>query len=180
MTSPPYLTYVGSFPLQNTAANLEQCIEDVLSIPFDYPNYIQLEDMCSQFLEPMANMDLGLTKKGNIYQSSGELRVPSKPVATQPLDRLLDFVHNRAPPGIVKGIKACITGPFTLSSKVRREKPATGLFADTFLPDPAFVRRMADAVASIARNYQQRGATYINLDEPILSVIVGNRLLFPE
>jgi len=174
------LTFVGSFPLRKTRENIVRCTEDVLSIPVDYPNYAQLEDMGYQFLQPLADAGLGLAREKDGYRLTGELQKPSGPVANEALDILLEFSRSSRFKGKARGVKACITGPFTLASRILLDEPKLGLFGETALTDPGVVERLSDIVAEIAASYRRIGVDYITLDEPILSVIVGRKLLLGE
>ncbi|MFQ6135443.1 MAG: hypothetical protein ACE5KU_06505 [Nitrososphaerales archaeon] len=171
------LTYVGSFPLKNTRENILRSTQDILSIPVDYPNYVQLEDMGRQFLQPLAEAELGITQEGERYRLTGELKEPPEPIANEALDILVELRKERRFKKKIKGVKACVTGPFTLSSRIMLDTPNLGLFGETALSDPVLVDEVAKVVSKIAGDYRQMGADYVTLDEPILSVIVGRKLL---
>lgn len=175
-----YLTYVGSFPLKYTRENILRCTEDVLSIPVDYPNYIQLEDMGHQFLRPLAAAGLGVAVNGERYRLSGEFKVPREPIAAEALNILLEMRKERRFKNKVKGVKACVTGPFTLSNRIMLGEPRLGLFGETALSEPAVVSRVAEVVAKIAGFYREMGADYVTVDEPILSIIVGQKILLSQ
>ncbi len=174
------LTYVGSFPLKNTRENILRSTQDILSIPVDYPNYVQLEDMAHQFLQPLAESELGITQEGERYRLTGELKEPTEPIATEALKVLIELRKKRRFKKKIKGVKACITGPFTLSSRIMLDTPNLGLLGETALSDPVLVGKVAEVVVKIASDYRQMGVDYITLDEPILSVIVGRKLLLHQ
>ncbi len=174
------LTFVGSFPLKKTRENIVRCTEDVLSIPVDYPNYAQLEDMGHQFLQPLADAGLGIARERDSYWLTGELQKPSGAIANEALDILLELSKSGRFKDKVRGVKACITGPFTLASRILLDQPKLGLFGETALSEPEVVERLAEIVAEVAVSYRKMGVDYITLDEPILSVIVGRKLLLNE
>jgi 5-methyltetrahydropteroyltriglutamate--homocysteine methyltransferase len=171
------LTFVGSFPLKKTRENIVRCTEEVLSIPVDYPNYVQLEDMGHQFLQPLVDADLGLTQGSHGYRLTGELKKPTGTVTNEALDILLELSKSRRFKRKVRGVKACITGPFTLASRILLDQPKIGLFGETALTEPEVVERLSEIVAEIAVSYRNKGVEYITVDEPILSIIVGRKLL---
>lgn len=175
-----YLTYVGSFPLENTSENLNKATYDVLSIPVDYPNYIQLEDMTHQFLQPIAESRLGIVREGEKYKLNGKLRLPKYPIATKSLKKMLAIRNIHPNKQKIKGIKACVTGPFTLSSQILLKSLKTGFFGETALSDPSLVSEMANIVSKIAEDYQKIGADYVTIDEPLLSIIVGRNILLNQ
>ena len=172
-----YLTYVGSFPLKNTSENLIRATQDVLSIPVDYPNYVQLDDMVHQFLQPISESGSGLVCEGEKYRLTGKLKLPRKPIATEALKILLELRNNRQFKNKLKGIKACVTGPFTLSSMILLNFPSLGMFGETALSDLSVVTEISKIVSKIAEDYCTMGADYVTIDEPMLSIIVGHSLL---
>lgn len=175
-----YLTYVGSFPLENTYDNLIKATYDILSIPVDYPNYVQLEDMIHQFLQPIAESGLGIIREGEKYKLNGKLSLPKYPIATKSLKKLLEIRDNHPNKKKIKGIKACVTGPFTLSSQIILKSATTGFFGETALSDPSLVSEIANIVSKIAEDYQKMGADYVTIDEPMLSIIVGRKILLNQ
>ena len=175
-----YLTYVGSFPLENTIENLTKATQDLLSIPVDYPNYVQLEDMVQQFLQPIADLRLGITQEGENYRLTGDLKNPQEPISTNALNMLLEFRKDHQFEKGLKGIKACVTGPFTLSSRIMLNTSTTKPFGETALSNPSMVTRIAEIVSKIAEDYYKMGADYVTIDEPMLSVIVGKNILLSQ
>jgi len=175
-----YLTYVGSFPLENTIENLTKATRDILSIPVDFPNYVQLEDMVHQFLQPISELQIGITKKGERYRLSGDLKTPKKPISNNALKILLEFRKDNLFNKDLKGVKACVTGPFTLSSRIMLNNSAPGPFGETALANPDVVQKITEIVSKISEDYYKMGADYVTIDEPMLSVIVGKNLLLNQ
>ncbi|MFQ5711009.1 MAG: hypothetical protein ACE5GD_04420 [Candidatus Geothermarchaeales archaeon] len=178
MSGEHFLTFAGSFPLENTRENMLRCLEDIFSIPINYPNYVQLEDMNRQFLDPLSNLDIGLARDGDRYIHIDDLREPESPIAVEPLSQLIEFIEERNLGDKVGGVRACVTGPFTLSSRIEKEGLGGKIFGRAILSDIELVSQTARLVAKIAYFYQERGATLINIDEPILSVIIGKHFFF--
>ncbi|MFC1754443.1 hypothetical protein ACFL96_13795 [Thermoproteota archaeon] len=175
-----FLTYVGSFPLENTYTNLIKATHDILSIPVDYPNYVQLDNMVNQFLQPIAELGLGIICEGKKYKLNGKLSTPKDPIAIDSLKILLEMKDNHPNKQNIKGIKACVTGPFTLSSQILLKSPVPGFFGETALSDPSLVMEIANIVSNIVKDYRQMGADYVTIDEPILSVIIGRNILLNQ
>lgn len=136
--------------------------------------------MGHQFLHPLAEAELGITLDGGNYKLVGELKAPTEPIATEALEILLELSKKRRFKKGIKGVKACVTGPFTLSSRIVLENPNLGLFGETALSDPQVVESVAEIVAKIAEDYRRMGADYITVDEPILSVVVGRKFLLSD
>ena len=175
-----YLTYVGSFPLKNTIENITKATQDILSIPVDYPNYVQLEDMVHQFLQPIAKLRLGITQEGERYNLTGDLKIPKEPISTNAIKLLLEFRKDPQFKDTLKGIKACVTGPFTLSSRIILNTHTTGPFGETALSNPSIMTKITELVSKIAEDYYRMGADYVTIDEPMLSVLVGRKLLMHQ
>nr|MDO8117218.1 hypothetical protein [Candidatus Sigynarchaeota archaeon] len=88
----------------------------------------------------------------------------------------------------IHGLKACLTGPFTLSSNIimddetlkKNYKPL--LFLETrghLIPD--VLEKMADYIARITDAYKQMGFKIVSIDDPFLSQLVGRRkILFHQ
>jgi len=175
-----FLSYVGSFPLRRSYANIMQCTEDVLLIPVDYPNYIQLVDMIDQYLAPMANSGMGLSLESGKYFMKGDTIKFPEAFDNESL-RILVELRNKEPyRNNIKGIKACVTGPFTLSSRILLRTRNPGIFGETALSNPSIVESLSNIVAKFAKYYQDLGADCIMIEEPILSVIVGKKILLNQ
>jgi len=175
-----FLSYVGSFPLRRSYANIMQCTEDVLLIPVDYPNYIQLVDMIDQYLAPMANSGMGLSLESGKYFMKGDIIKFPEAFDNESLRILVELRDKEPYRNNVKGIKACVTGPFTLSSRILLRTRNPGIFGETALSNPSFVKSLSNIVAKFAKYYQDLGADCIMIEEPILSVIVGKKILLNQ
>ena len=175
-------TVVGSFPYENTADNMESAFLDQINCQIEYPCYPQLIGMIEQFLDPLTLHNSGLRKTGKRYTLDTELSLPSRPVATEYGQFVIDFLKNHSESKKqIKGWKACLTGPFTLAgdiivtkNMVEGKKPI--LFQEPrAIMSEAILRQLADYMSSIARTYVDMGASIISMDEPSLGLIVGQR-----
>ena len=181
-----HLTYVGSFPLKNTIENITKATKDLLSIPIDYPNYVQLEDMVHQFLQPISvkytsgTTNYWDTEEGERYSLSRNLKTFKNSISNDAFKILLKFSKNNEFKKDLKGIKACVTGPFTLSSRIMLNNRNSGPFGETALSNPSVVKKITDVVSKIVGDYYKMGADYVTIDEPLLSVLVGKNLLLNQ
>ena len=83
---------VGSFPLNNTAENMERGVKAQIDAGIEYPCYPQLLPMIDQFLDPIVALDIGLVKrKGRFYLESDHLDLPNESFATEYGKFMLDF-----------------------------------------------------------------------------------------
>jgi methionine synthase II (cobalamin-independent) len=181
----PYSTVVGSFPLENTEENLARTIKDQIEIGIDYVCYGQLIDMISQFLSPLSQKIQELTQKNNHFYLCDDFKLPQKPVAVEYGDFLVNFVNkNQDMKAKTKGLKACLTGPFTLASEViLTEKLAEGVRPLLFNEPRAImvdwiVDKFAEIMGQIGKVYSEMGINIISMDEPILSLLIGKRIMF--
>ena len=178
-------TVVGSFPYENTPENMEQAFWDQIQAGVDYPCYPQLVSMMDQFFEPAMKAECGIVKKGKKYYLDGDFKIPSKPIALEYGQFVLDFLEKY--PEVkskIKGWKACLTGPFTLageiivpSERVNGKRPI--LFEEPrAIMNAEIVSQIATMMANIAREYVKMGASIVSMDEPSLGLIIGKRKCF--
>ncbi len=178
-------TVVGSFPLENTEKNLLRTIEDQINLGIDYPCYGQLVSMIDQFLEPLAEKHVGITKQEGQFYISDELRVPKKPFALKYGKQLVEYLYEHPHyQSMIRGTKSCLTGPFTLASEIiLRDKAAKGLKPMIFKEPRAImvdwlVDTLAEIMKHIGKAYNDMGIDIISMDEPILGLLVGRRVMF--
>ncbi len=175
-------TVVGSFPFENTPTNMETAFVDQINAGIEYPCYPQLVGMVEQFLDPLADLDTGISKAGLVYRLDGQFNPPKHPVATEYGQFVVDFLKTR--PELrskIKGWKACLTGPFTLAGDiivspelVNGRNPIIYQEARALMSQP-LLEQIADYMAIVAKAYNDMGAAIISLDDPTLSLIVGKR-----
>lgn len=178
-------TVVGSFPLENTEENFLKTIDDQINLGIDFPCYGQLMSMIDQFLEPLAEKNVGLKKDQDKYIISNDLEVTNEPIALEYGESLLDYI-NKKPylKDMIEGTKACLTGPFTLASEIiLNQEAAEGVKPRIFKePRAIMVSRLVDKLAEImkqiGKSYSDMGIDIISMDEPILGLLVGGRIMF--
>ena len=102
-----FTTVVGSLPLENTQENMRRGFEDLINIGIDYPCYPQLESMITQFLEPLSEVIDPLTKKDDKFYLSEDFDIPSKNVALEYGEFIINFLNG-----------VCMLKPFCLASSL--------------------------------------------------------------
>ncbi|MBS7609602.1 hypothetical protein KEJ19_03400 [Candidatus Bathyarchaeota archaeon] len=170
-----YTSTIGSFPLEDSPENRIRCLRDLLRLGIDLPNYPQLMDMGGQFLEDMASEDTGIVKRDDAFWLIGkELEKPERPPGVEPFLWTKDYLEKEGvKPSL--GLKACLTGPFTLASYIKvSESPS--LFGTALMKED-IVWGLTEALQETFKVFSQ-GAQAVSIDEPILSSIVGRRILF--
>jgi methionine synthase II (cobalamin-independent) len=175
-------TVVGSFPYSNTPFNMEKAFWDEINAGVDYPCYPQLVDMVSQFLDPLCNLNCGLTHAGKIYQIQEDFIPPTNPFATEYGQFVLDFFQKYPETkSKIKGWKACLTGPFTLAGDILIPQILSEGKSPIIYQEPRAIMsesllfKLASMMAIIAKAYSDLGAEIISMDEPTLSILVGKR-----
>ncbi len=155
--------------------NRERCIESLIRIGVDFPNYPQLTEMGKQFLDDLAEQRCGVIKKNGKYRLEDHIEKPSKPPGLEPYKWTLNYLEEKGLLGKVK-LKASITGPFTLASYLKI-KDKLGFPFDTAISEAEYVSELAEIISESCRAISS-GASMVSIDEPILTIILGRRTLF--
>jgi 5-methyltetrahydropteroyltriglutamate--homocysteine methyltransferase len=169
----PYITYVGSFPLDYSKENFERVVVDVVSIGVNYPALPKLKEFVRMFMDPLIEAGVVKAVSGGYVVSDADRFSSVKPYI-QEYVWAMDLIKNRFKDKIY-GVRAAVTGPFTLASQIYRSEKTS--LSNSVLADREFIRRLTDYVASAVKAVKDLGVTLIELTEPILSVIVGATLI---
>ncbi len=168
-----YTSTIGSFPLDDSEANRERCLKDLISLGIDFPVYPQLTDMGKQFLDDLVKQNCGITVKNGRYMLSGsEIELGIKPPGLEPFQWTIKYLKER---NLKMNVKAAISGPFTLASYIEIGL-GRSLF-NTAVSNIKLVDRLAQ-ILSESCSAVSKEAAMISIDEPILSVIVGRKIPF--
>lgn len=172
-------TVVGSFPLRNTKENVEKAFKFEVDIGITYPCYPQLDDMNLQFLRPLSNdlPDMNI-ENGHVFLTE-DIEIPNRAHGLE----FGKIVKNWIDSSEIKDLtpKACLTGPFTLTSVILlKGKVAEGLSSPLFkepraLVHAGLVEKFAQWVKKIAQAYSDLGFKLISIDEPVLGLIIGRK-----
>jgi len=166
-------SHVGSFPLEYSLSNVERIVVDLASLGLDVPPYPQLRSFIDIYLEPLVRAGLLVYEKGFFYGSpkdisswSGVVDVPEAKYAVEVIMRLkLRF----------KGLRAPITGPFTLASRIYLSRESATL-SNTLLTHNEVVKGFLKEYVSYFVEYMaDLGYNIVFLDEPALGFIIGAR-----
>lgn len=179
-----FSTVVGSFPLSNTKENMERVFKDEINLGIDYPCYPQLISMIEQFLTPLLKDISTLKKTNGSFFLSGDFKVPSTDVALEYGEFIVNFFkENPRLKRLVKGTKACLTGPFTLTSElILKGDIAKGVSSMVFKESRGImldwvVEKFAEIMKQIGKAYSDMGINIISMDEPILTLLVGRKVI---
>ncbi|RLE67126.1 MAG: hypothetical protein DRJ47_01020 [Thermoprotei archaeon] len=169
-----YSTHVGSYPSKFSVENIRKIFLDTVEIGLDYPPHPQLRDFIYMYLEPLIKEGI-LERRGESYKLIAEFNVediPEPKVVEQDIVVKLSSERKLH----VKGKRACITGPFTLSSRIAVS--GEGLGGSLLYAKSKVLDYMVEYTRLFTLRASKLGYEMIVVDEPILSVIVGRRILF--
>ncbi len=168
-----FTTHVGSMPLDYSPENVRRAFSDMASLGLDYPPVPQLRSFIDMYMEPLRRA--GAVRREGARYLAGELGAVPEEAGIPELDHL-SWAVGETFKGL--GVRFCVTGPFTLASNILL-KPGGSPLLDSVLKLKRFVlETLTEYVSSFVREASERGAEMVVVDEPILTVMVGRRILF--
>ncbi len=180
-----FTTVVGSWPLSNTTDNMLRVFNDIIDIGIDYPCYPQLISMISQFLSPLAKTITQLKEIYKKFYLFGDFENPKHNVATEYGELMIKFLKEHPHLNeLIKGTKACLTGPFTLAFEIILKEDLRKGFTRFIFKEPRaimvdwIIDKLAEIMKQIGAAYNDMGINIISMDEPILGLLVGRKPLF--
>ncbi|MFX0039907.1 MAG: hypothetical protein ACFFCY_16295 [Promethearchaeota archaeon] len=180
-----FTTVVGSWPLNNTYNNMVKIFTDLIQIGIDFPCYPQLLSMTEQFLSPLSKILPQLEEINGKFYLHDEFSIPKEPIALEYGKFIIKFFNeNPDLKKFVRGTKACLTGPFTLTFEtILKDSIAKGLKPVIFEEPRAvmvdwIVDKFAEIIKQIGKAYNDMKIDIISCDEPILGLLVGRKILF--
>ncbi|MFX1329401.1 MAG: hypothetical protein ACFE91_14825, partial [Promethearchaeota archaeon] len=181
----PYTTVVGSWPLDNTHSNMEKIFTDLIQIGIDYPCYPQLIDMNYQFLFPLSKEIPQLEELNHKFYLHGDFKLPKKLIALEYGEFINNYFNDHLElKESIKGTKACLTGPFTLTFQTILKNDITTGIKSIIFDEPRavmvdwIVDKFAEILKKVGAAYNNMGIDIISCDEPILGLLVGKKILF--
>ncbi len=166
-------SHVGSFPLDYSLSNIERVLLDLNGIGLDVPPYPQLRGFVDIYLEPLVRAGVVVSERGFYYSTPGDLYSWRGGVSVVEAEYAVRFTRER---GLgFRGLRAPVTGPFTLASRVYLSRGSTDL-SSTALARRELVEGFFKEYVSLFAEYVSRlGYTVVFLDEPVLGVVIGAR-----
>ncbi|MCY0867886.1 MAG: methionine synthase [Desulfurococcus sp.] len=166
-------SHVGSFPLPYTPGNIKRVIEDLASIGIDAPPYPQLRSFIDIYLEPLVGTGALASRNGFYF-----LRDPARlkdSVEVEPEIPEARVMAEAKARGVYKWLRAPVTGPFTLSSRIYIEDNIEGGLQATLLREKKLLEYITEYVRVNLKYLAGLGYNILFIDEPVLGVLVGRR-----
>jgi 5-methyltetrahydropteroyltriglutamate--homocysteine methyltransferase len=158
-------SHIGSFPLEYSLSNVERVITDLASLGLDVPPYPQLRSFIDIYLEPLVKAGVVTSERGLFYSSPKEITSWRGSVSIPEAEYTVEVVK-RLKLGF-EGLRAPVTGPFTLASRIYMSRGSTTL-SNTLLTNHEYVSNFVKYMVTL-------GYTIVFLDEPTLGFIIGAR-----
>ncbi len=173
-------SHVGSFPLSYSERNIKRVIDDMTKIHLDVPPYPQLRSFIEIYLEPLEIQGVVYRDNRGIFFSREELLELSriKHFRIDDAEIAIRYIRER---GIVsKGVRAPITGAFTLASRIYLSDDTSKGISATALANKDILKTFfVEFIRNVVQYISELGYNIIFLDEPSLSFIIGKkRMLF--
>jgi 5-methyltetrahydropteroyltriglutamate--homocysteine methyltransferase len=164
-------SHVGSFPLDYSLVNIERVLLDLNSIGLDVPPFPQLRGFVDIYLEPLVKTGVVVSERGFYYSTLSGLYSWRGEVSVVEAEYAAKFTRERRLR--FKGLRAPVTGPFTLASRVYVSRESTDLSNTMLARREAVEGFFKEYVSRFAEYASRLGYTVLFLDEPVLGVIVG-------
>ncbi|MFW9999909.1 MAG: hypothetical protein ACFE9Q_02355 [Candidatus Hodarchaeota archaeon] len=178
-------TVVGSWPLGNNHKNMLRIFSDLIQIGIDFPCYPQLLSMTHQFLNPLSEIIPQIKKLEEKFYLYEDFELPKQPIALEYGKFIIDFFNEHPDlKTLIKGTKACLTGPFTLTFETILKNDLAKDLKPIMFEEPRavmvdwIVDKFAEIIKQVAFAYNDMGIDIISCDEPILGLLVGRKILF--
>jgi 5-methyltetrahydropteroyltriglutamate--homocysteine methyltransferase len=157
--------------------NVNRAIVDKVNVGLDYPCYPQLPgspskpmNMALQYLKPLSKTNPNVQITGQeAHLLSDDIKEPAGPVGVERAEYFLTFLRDHALAN-TKGVKACVTGPFTLASYLDLKSLMT-----CGASKPDIVRTLAEILSKSCKRLSDLGFDLVCVDEPFLSVMLGRK-----
>lgn len=166
-------SHVGSYPLDHSLENLRRAFLDTIDAGITVPSLPQLRPFTDMYLDPLVEMGYLEPAGGGKYRPlnlAGEPELPK-------FEEVEWFLGIAEETGFdLSSVRLPLTGPFTLASRV--ETGEGGICSSMLADKKALFDFFIPYVARIAREMDSRGFGFIFIDEPIVGLLVGRRILF--
>lgn len=167
-------SHVGSFPLEYSPQNVRRVLEDLAALGVDVPPYPQMRGFIDIYVSPLVEGGVVSLAGGFMRADAGVLtrwvfRAPQVPEAE------LAVRVVRESGLMFKGLRAPVTGVFTLASRIYLTAGSTDLSSTALANKDLLKNFFIKYVAHYVSYMNSLGFSFVFLDEPSLGLIVGAR-----
>ena len=167
-------SHVGSFPLTHSWSNVERVFRDLIHLGIDVPPYPQMRSFIDMYLEPLVKVGIISAKGSRYFAKEGILEEAKPPKAEIFEAKIVSEIAEKI--GFKGILRAPITGPFTLSSRIYLSESAS-LSATAMAKKDLVLGFFAEYVKFFVKQMVNLGYKFIVIDEPMLANIVGRRII---
>ena len=172
---------VGSMPLvddfDEDKENVNRAIVDKVATGLDFPCYPQLPgspskpmNMALQYLIPLSKTNQNIQIAGQeAGLTTDEISEPPDAIGVERAEYYRAFIRDHDA-GHAMGLKACVTGPFTLASYLDLRN-----LMHCGASKPEVVRTLAKILSKSCKRLSDLGFDLVGIDEPFLSVMLGRK-----
>ncbi|MEM0014335.1 MAG: methionine synthase [Zestosphaera sp.] len=167
-------SHVGSFPLEHSLQNVGRILKDLATLGIDVPPYPQMRGFIDIYVSPL--MEVGV-----VSLTEGFLRTDVNALASQDLRSLCVpeaelAVRTVKESGLkFKGLRAPVTGVFTLASRIYLRAGTTDLSSTALSSKDLLKGFFTEYVSRYVSYMSSIGFDLVFIDEPTLGLMVGAR-----
>ncbi len=166
-------SHVGSYPLEHSPDNLRRAFLDTIDAGITVPPVPQLRPFTDMYLEPLVEMGHLEPIGGGKYRPVDLHGEPELPKLDE-VERFLELADEMN--FDLSAVRLPLTGPFTLASRV--EVGEGGIFNSLLADKRVLFDFFVPYVSKIAEKMDSIGFGYVFVDEPVIGLLVGRRILF--
>mgnify|MGYP000418549535 CR=1 FL=1 len=165
-------SHVGSFPLEHSYGNVVKAFKDMVRIGIDMPPFPQMRSFIDMYLKPLEDAGLVRVRKQKYFANEEvfvEAKIPDVEIEEATI------VSKIAKEMKVQNLRAPITGPFTLASRIYLTEG--GLSATAMARKELVLSFFKNYVKSVVKKIISLGYVFIVIDDPMLANVVGKRVI---
>ncbi|MEM4788204.1 MAG: methionine synthase [Ignisphaera sp.] len=168
-------SHVGSFPLDYSYDNVKRVILDMHQIKLEVPPYPQLHNFIELYLKPLEYEKCLQNNKGLFFVNLANVECLTRSkIRVAEAEESIDIINHH---GIsFKALRAPVTGPFTLASRVyTSEDISKGLSATSLSRKELVLNFFSKFVINVISYMNSLGYNVIFIDEPVFNYIIGRK-----
>lgn len=167
------VSHVGSFPLDYSFDNVRRILVDIYNVGVDVPPYPQLHNFIELYLKPLEAEGCIASSQGFFFSRNIECLLRTRIKIAEAEDTITVIKTYNL---VFNALRAPITGPFTLASRVYMTNDISKGLSATYLAEKDVVLNIVSKfVATIVDYMASLGYSVIFIDEPAFTYIVGRR-----